>query len=542
MTTLVYRFKARAPEDRGELAAVLEQMRAGHDYANDLTAIERGRRDAIRAIDAASPEVVEAESIVRAATRSTRKATIESLHAARAKARASAEGEIRDIEERAHTLRLGARALTTAYWGTYLTIESSADQARKTPYYADDGLTPSSPRFRRWGIDGNDAQIGVQLQKGLVVSQALAGVDRRLRIEMRDARYGDVLLRVGSNGRDPVFARFSFGMNHNRVLPPDGIITWARVSRRRYGRDWRWTVEFTVENGAYDPQRFRDMDARLDGWIVLEPCWELDDERLRVARWRDHLGNSGEEFLSPFILEGFDRAERIRSVRDIILDAFRPALAEALGAAEELPAMLREAKNVMHLWKSPQRFFDLMTRWKTDAPSVASNAYRMLEAWRNRDDHLWRYEYGARAGALNRRRKFYEALAVRFASSYRQIILPKRDYSREARFGAESDLRFRAAPSELCRCLDARFLGDAMNASWARRRADETVEGDRIEWLDGVCERLNAAQEPLVARNRRKPSNGQEKGGAWARRKAKKKERLAMKEQTARKPLANVVE
>ena len=49
------------------------QLRALHEYRNYLVMIERARREAIRAVDRASPEVLEAETGLIAATRSAKR-------------------------------------------------------------------------------------------------------------------------------------------------------------------------------------------------------------------------------------------------------------------------------------------------------------------------------------------------------------------------------------------------------------------------------------------------------------------------------------
>ena len=84
MSRRVYQFGLRPPTVNE--AIVRAQLRHAHEYRNELVAIERGRRAALRAVDDV-PEVREAEAIVRAATKSTRVAAIALLRAARKAAR-----------------------------------------------------------------------------------------------------------------------------------------------------------------------------------------------------------------------------------------------------------------------------------------------------------------------------------------------------------------------------------------------------------------------------------------------------------------------
>ena len=90
----VYQFGLRPPVENERL--VRASFRAAHVYRNDLTAIERGRRHALRALDD-TPAVREAIAVVRAAPRSARRAAIAGLRDARRAVR----------EERAEALAPG---------------------------------------------------------------------------------------------------------------------------------------------------------------------------------------------------------------------------------------------------------------------------------------------------------------------------------------------------------------------------------------------------------------------------------------------------
>ena len=92
---IVYRYRLRPPTS-GE-AAVLDQFRAAHEYRNDLVAIERGRRHARRLVHE-TDAVREAADALKAATRSTRRASLRALSSARRAADADAPDEIARIE------------------------------------------------------------------------------------------------------------------------------------------------------------------------------------------------------------------------------------------------------------------------------------------------------------------------------------------------------------------------------------------------------------------------------------------------------------
>lgn len=504
----VYQFGCRAPHEAAEL--VQAQMRAAHDYQNDHVAIERGRRHALRAL-LDTPEIREAEELLRAATKSSRKAAKLTLGKLRRATLAERQVECNAIAERDETIRRDARALTSAYWGSYLGVEASAQQTRAMPLYEDDGLTPSDPRFVRWG---GSAQIGVQLQGGLSTADAHAGDDTRVRlIRGPHPRGAELWLRVGSDGRAPVWAKCAVILH--RAMPDAATWKWVRLSMRRQNRSLtRWSVEITIEIPGCRP---RSLDTSLTGTIAIEPVWWMaGEETLRVANWRDDSGQSGHILLPKRIVGGLRKCEAMRSVRDTMRADMAKRLERALRESHDaLPAWLADARDTMQYWKSPERFQRLVERWRGEKCDAAREAYDLLQAWELRENHLYEYETGARGGALRYRRDVYRNLAAQWSRQYARVILDDRNLSREARWGEDSDLRFLAAPSELRTCVEHAFGRDAVSAYPHR---EELGEEDEREW----CERALDAQKAGIAREdkkRKRIVHGE--GGAWASRKAK---------------------
>ncbi len=210
MATIVYKYGLLPPHENPDL--VHSQMRAAHAYRNDLVFIERQRRAALRDILSAHGDIASLEAAAKAAdeacaaaardaaaarsaarsrkappelttalaqAREARKDAVGQLTAARALARAATEPQVALLNERAADLRRGARALTGAFWGTYLLVEQADDQSRKMPLY--EFGEPNDPRFVRWTGEGF---VGVQLQGGLTGLGATdIAQDTRLRIE-----------------------------------------------------------------------------------------------------------------------------------------------------------------------------------------------------------------------------------------------------------------------------------------------------------------------------------------------------------------------
>lgn len=528
--TRVYQFGLLPPVEGAEL--VRAQIRAAHEYRNDHVAIERGRRHALRAI-LDTPEIHELEDVVRGATKATRRAAKDALRKARRLVLNAAPEETARINDLCASIRRDARALTTCYWGSYLTIEAAADQVRQMPLYADDALEPSDPKFQRWTGSG---QIGVQLQGGAAIPAVLARSDTRLGIEMlphargRDGwpQYATLSMRVGSDGRAPIWARWPCKIH--RAIPDAAVVKWARVSCRVDGpHQPRWTCELTLQIPDKHPHT---LDVDLAGAIAVNMEWYADSDRIRVASWLDDQGRRGQLKLDEHMVKRLKKSAGIRSVRDQLLNDLRPRLAQTLAEAHVTESWLLRELATMLLWKSPSRFHALARRWRAERCDAARAAYDLLQAWELRDAHLWEYEAGARGRSLRARREIYRLQAVKWAGEYRTVVLLKHDLSREARFGPDADLRQIAGPSTLREAVRQAFGGEELIL--ARPPANEE---DPVDDCAHMIERWREGENTTLARSGL-PAENKEKGGAWARRKKKKVE----KEVTARKAAANGAE
>ena len=541
MPIIVYQFRCYPPTEGADI--VRAQIRAGHDYANDLVAIERGRRGAIRAIDDASPDVQAAIAAVKSATRSTRRDAMRALHRARREARDAArcDGDhwpapadeypyspLYETERIAlldASIRRHARALTSAHWGTYLVAEAAAQARRKPsknnpdPCYEPDALTPCDPRFRRFAPPNpthyGSGCVAVQLQGGLATRDALACRDSQVRLRMSGPistqhRKDELSIRVGSAGRAPVWA--TFPVRVDRAIPDDGVWKWVRVTCRHNGlREW-WTCEITVETTmpAHGPDA-----ANSQGVLAVEVAWDKPDEALNVAYWRDESGACGTIALPDRIPAAMRKAADIQSIRDTMRVDLAKRLSRAILESADAPVWLLGEARTMHMWLSCSRFHRLVHRWRAERCDAARPAYEMLDAWWERDSHLWEYESGARSGALRARIDFYRTLARGWDRLYAQVIIDDRNLAREARWGEASELRFIAGPSELRGCIEHAF-GLARVSEYGYREG--VSEEEERSW----CERAIDAKSRGVARESKKVNRiKHEEGGAWAARKAK---------------------
>jgi hypothetical protein len=586
----VYQFGLLPPTEGEHL--VRAELRAAHEYRNSLVAIERGRRSAIRAVHE-TEEVAEAADAVKAATKSTRKGAVSALYGARRQAQRDQAERLGEVKELEHDILKAAYNNAGVAWGTKLDVAAAHQQSRRANFYGKDALTPNDPSFNhgpRWrdalGEDDprsvwwlKNGQLAVQLQGGAFTDEIVSGTDTRVRLVLGDPRntntrarrarrrFGTLFLRVGSDGRDPIWA--AWPIIYDRAVPHTASWKWVRVSCRRNGMREAWTVEITVDDDAPRP---RDLDRSIEGSVAVEWEWspvkdakDVKNDAIRVARWADDRGDRGEIVLPGSIARGIRKPDGIRAVRDRLLNEMQPKLAGALrdgalqeatqrkhsdrtslqeGARRVLPEWLQEAASTLHLWRSHDRFRALEMRWRRVAPSVLPAALAILSAWYKRDAHLYAYETGARKEALLERREFYRLVASRWATlgtsrptpgapwsapvyrGYKRVLLSDQDLSYQARRGDASDVRTTASVHELRMALRNAFgEEDAIDAKWrlpAGEDARTWCERVRDAWQAG-----GARGDGIFAARKEKTTN------AWAARKAKAARLRAEKEGAA---------
>jgi transposase len=497
----VYRYGLLAPVEQSE--RVRSQMRLAHRYRNVLVEIERARRAALRTLlaghgDVAKLTVVaqeadaEIERLYKSAkverqgarTRAISDGVREALKAAKetkkgalaaareARAAIKLDEQVIEgrklIEERAAYLRRNARAHCAVYWGSYLGIEAASEQMAKMPLY--DGVEPNDPRFVRWEGEGS---VGVQIQKGMSSQEVMGCADTRLRIECgvvpkgvdptskRAAKRQHMVLaiRVGSEGRSPIWARFPMMMH--RPLPADGIIKWASVHLRKRGPREEWCVTITVETA----EARRPAES---GAVAVDLGWrKFEDGSLRVATWRGDDGKGGFLVLSPWDLSRIEKANDLRSIRDQNFDKARIALVDWKKTAT-VPAWFEKATATLPQWRAVARLVALARRWKSERFEGDEAGYDALETWRYHDHHIWEWESSQRIKALRNRREIYRVFAAKLAKEYRTVVLEEFDLRKIAeRPAVDGDttqnptartMRHSAAVSELRMCITLAFV------------------------------------------------------------------------------------
>lgn len=464
-----------------------EQLFLAHRYQNELTAISLEARTRYREARARIPELAPVEQEYE-----TLDKRVDDLLTEMKQTNASVRGRVRDASLVEEVKRLKAqrrlvgkrrkelrealkadptfaagverinedkarqhkerRAACGVYWGTYLLREKSMEQAEKSA---------TDPKFRRFSREG---RVGVQLQHGLTLTEAYGCEDTRLRISplppdqwstrsgRRHART-TVRMRVGSDGRAPVWAAFQIIMH--RPLPADARIMWAWILVQRVGTDTKYQLQLAVES--------KDFERALPRGpaVAIDFGWRVEPEGIAVALAVDERGGQRSLVLPRVVHERLDHADSLRGVADRNFDAARADLVAWMRGRQHPPAWLVEATQHIHAWHSHARLARIAYQWRehlADADQSELDVAERLEAWRRQNRHLYQWESHERAKAIGRRKDIYRNWVAELRKEYSHVVIEKlnlRDLARnappdeDARGDYTHRTRVVAAPSSL---------------------------------------------------------------------------------------------
>ena len=102
-------------------------------------------------------------------------------------------------------------------------------------------------------------------------------------------------------------------------------------------------------------------------------------------------------------------------------------------------AWFMELTTHVGLWLSAARFRALSLRWETERFTGDEGGFAMLLAWRERDEHLERYESGIRGSAIRDRLETYRIIASKMAQRYHTLVIDGTDLSKYQAAGNTED-------------------------------------------------------------------------------------------------------
>ena len=473
MSTLNYKFGGRRPSLNADL--VEEQMRLTHTYYNKLTELRRKKRDKIRAIiqnrdlsqidpvvkeyesskfslDAAVAELKEARARTRsrsdtsdqrahiAALREHTQELYKTLKAERSKIKMSAteEAAIKEAKEELKREIRDARNASGVFWGTYLQTEAASEASESDmPYWCLNQKTqkmePNDPEFKRWQGEGF-VSVQIQKTKPLSAEALLQCKDTRAQLELLPLpegphsktqlrkRYGVLRLRVGSDGRKPIWAEWPIVIH--RPFPQGASIKWVKAKRTKVADHARWDFCFTLECSGESRH-----NCCGDGLVAINFGWrKKSDGSLRVAYCKDIDGVDSEFCLNPEVISGFRKSDSLRSIRDRSALEFRdcfyakfPSSSVQSWILERLGVL--DKKNSDGEVKSAARLRGLWKFWTLNHFENDELQYGMLDAWYKNDLHLWRWEAHQRKKSERRRLDSYRIFAAKLSGRYKVLVI-----------------------------------------------------------------------------------------------------------------------
>lgn len=519
--TKTYSYGALAPIEGAEL--VHAQLDAAHKYHGDLVAIERARRtERTEFLSSIVPELSGADSEVErlfAVPQSERgsdwKDKVQRARKLRdtlfERASSTLRSRLKRDQDRvaearksepASTHKARARDLrirdemrsdptTSPEWIAIQNINDMARSAADVAYSQSDlyhgtralvmrDHEAACKKLRMHWPSRDSQRIGFQIIGGITPEEALSGEDTRLRIADPECYGKDrrsrttVAIRVGSNGREPVWAVFPVLMH--RPFPDDCRIMWAWILRRRVGPGRTvWKLQLSVE-----AESFSKRNPSTDKSVAVDLCWRSTNRGLRVA----YDSSTGELVLPTRWRRDMEHVRSLLSIADKRFDQAK-RLVRKLRRQGKLDS---EATRYAHQWRAPKKLDRIVREMKIDIPwrdwitsgkpPVGAWARErgldpvlaFLECWRRQDRHLRQWAEDRRGRLLRERRDIYRVYSARLARTYSELVLEDMAIPVELKPEAgelvevaerRNSQRHDAALSELRSCLLQAFGGIA---------------------------------------------------------------------------------
>lgn len=353
-----------------------------------------------------------------------------------------------------------ARAECGLYWGTYLIIEDAAKDYRKG----------APPAFRKF--DGHGS-IAVQLQNGLTIADAIACEHTQFRMHLPELTermatrgkdhglqaHGEAWLRIGSDAnRRPIWCVVPFV--YHRPLPPDAVVKWVFLDRRRVGLHYVWKLRITLETSRSDVQ--------VDGGPVAVHCgFRSVDGGLRIACALTPDGTTRELIMSARDVQAFAIPADLQSIRDNIHNAVKDELAlwiASLASSADTEWILSQTETIAH-WNKPDRLNTLVTRWRDHRftedridsavlpdtlawatvklreyqaqahyrpvhPDDLSTVFGVMEFWRKFDKHLCEWAANHSRKCIARREQLFRDFAAQLSRTHSHLVIAKVDWKK----------------------------------------------------------------------------------------------------------------
>ena len=449
-------------------APLIQEMRLAHDLREELVAwdlaydqereaILRDASEQYRAAGETLDALLSAEPRDWPTINAARKAMAPLRKAAAQQAEAPLRelAERRSRKERYHAIRAAFCATDGAglHWANWAITEAAHERAKRAMVKRRQQGLPAELHHHRWDGSGT---IGI-IQSGkigdyptsLFASGEATGpwpslarlvpweAPERHRSREGRSRLRGLELRVGQHGRSTTV---TIPLVYHRPLP-DGLVRQVTVTTRRVGPDLRASVSVVVEVPGTAPRTKGPVVTFVPGWkatghpgIQIGALSGLDANTAPpdVAEWAIQDGEVVRLYAPAILYGSVGRHASFKSVRDKDLDVVRERIVAALRAEPALAESVEVRAGEVARWRSAGRLARLVRHWPTDHPDYAE-----LEAWRQRDKHLWCYDAHESDQLLARRRDLYRQLAAWVARSAGELVIQGIDVAGLARKDAD---------------------------------------------------------------------------------------------------------
>ncbi len=285
-------------------------------------------------------------------------------------------------------------------WGTRLVVADAVEHARRTTDWVDDLRHTSCQRVA----------VQIQMTSSLSTEGLLAEGDTRLRLDktpyalgpriegfrpradgevknrgdnVRPRRLRELAIRVGSIGRDPIWARLHVLMH--RPLPPGADIKWAWAQRRMIAGRAKWEVVFSL---VMAPPQIPAHPSTST--VAVDIGWRRRDAGIRIAYFVGTDGHEGELVIPVEVERRHGKSADLRSIRDNHRNHLAGYLAAWRDGRAASPVVERLAS--VASWIRTGHFVRLQHLWSENREDGDEHAYEKLREFLKKDRHLWAWE------------------------------------------------------------------------------------------------------------------------------------------------------
>jgi|GEM_PF-1702448 len=249
----------------------------------------------------------------------------------------------------------------------------------------------------------------------------------------------------------------------HRPLPPEGMIKFIHVQRKRIGKDFQWTCSITME---VDEIQKTPIDHPSRAACGIDIGYRLVKDGLRVAVIADTSGKIDHLTLPQDWIEKMDHVESIQGHLDNSNDLAWGELKALLKSMHDYPESI--AESIGRLLKAgdrtPVRGMRALHWRLRNEPETMPEVLSILDTWEAETCRREREMHRLRRKLINRRKDLYRNFAYKVANRYvliriRGLSLKKlaavnlEDGSDNQMPQAVRNNRTRASLSELTLCL-----------------------------------------------------------------------------------------